>query len=172
MPTHFSRCTTDEDFARASLFVIERKRDLHPSFTTLDAVAFLYDYLTQGHLVQVVDTADNRIVAVSAYYHGSPERQFEDKDVAFIDLALADRSSRGTRVFVNGLRDLADHIAERHPDVDELRFAARADNAYIRNLYAKFSTESYTREGTVGEEVVFCVKINRLRSMLSRYAKV
>lgn len=171
MAIHYQRCVSDEDLANVSLFFLHYKRDLHPSFTTMDAVTVLYMYMTQGYLIQVTDD-NNRVIGASAYYHGTQEQKFKDKDVAFVDMAVIDNAYRGTLLFIKGLRYMVSRIVEDHPEARELRFAALAENDYLCKLYSKFTETSYTREGMVGEEMVFCVKINKIRAILNKFDSV
>ncbi|MFC3770199.1 hypothetical protein [Paenibacillus sp. GCM10012303] len=171
MTMQCKRCTTDDDFAKVCVFVLDHKHDLHRSFYTLDMVEILYTYLTQGHLIFVED-ANNQVIGATAYYHGTPERDFQDKDIAFLDMAVADKAYRGTRLFLTGLQYTVNQIAQLHPEVQEIRLAALADNPYLRRLYSKFTDTSYSREGTELEQLVFCVKINKLQGILNKYGKV
>jgi hypothetical protein len=171
MTMHCKRCTTDEDFAKVCLFVLDNKHELHRSFYTMDMVEVLYTYVTQAHMVFVED-ADNRVIGASAYYHGTPERDFQDKDIAFLDMAIADKAYRGTRLFLVGLQYMVNQIAQEHTEVQEIRLAALADNAYLCRLYSKFTETSYSRTGTELEQLVFCVKINKLKAILRKYGRV
>jgi hypothetical protein len=171
MTMHCKRCTTDEDFAKVCLFVLDNKHELHRSFYTMDMVEVLYTYVTQARLVFIED-ADNRVIGASAYYHGTPERDFQDKDIAFLDMAVADKAYRGTRLFLVGLRYMVNEIAQEHPEVQEIRLAALAENAYLCKLYSKFTETSYPREETDVKQLVFCVKINKLKAFLKKYGKV
>lgn len=161
-------CRTDDDLAQASLFLLSHKRDLHPAYTTLEMVALLYSYATQGQLVYVTNE-EQRVVGAAAYYYGTPEQGYQDKDVALIDVAIADQAYRGTRMFLQGLRFLVASIAEGGPQVREVRLSALADNDYLCRLYAKFTSHRYERQGTHGKEFVFCVKIHTLKGFLSKF---
>lgn len=165
------RCTTDEDFAKVCLFVLDNKHDLHRSFYTMDMVEVLYTYVTQARMVFVED-ADNRVIGAAAYYHGTPERDFQDKEIAFLDMAVADKAYRGTRLFLVGLQYMVNEIAREYPDVQEIRLAALEENAYLCRLYSKFAETSYSREETAVKQLVFCVKINKLQAFLKKYGKV
>lgn len=171
MATYCGRCESDEDFAKASLFAIENKHELHSSYYTLDMVSLLCTYMTQGHMLYIADD-EHRMIGLLGYYHGTPEKQFEDKDVVLADTAIMDRAYRGTRLFLKGLRYMVGQIIEKHPDVQVLRLVSLSDNAYLCGLYAKFAEPDYTREGPAGEETVFCVKIHQLKSILYRKYKV
>ncbi|MDG0792503.1 hypothetical protein OMP38_17700 [Cohnella ginsengisoli] len=86
-------CATDDDFAQASLFLLEHMRDVHPSFSVLDTVTLAYHYIAEGSIVLVREGEE--AVGLGAYYHGTREEAFNDKEIALIDLALAVRSHRG-----------------------------------------------------------------------------
>ncbi len=171
MTMHCQKCVSDDDFAKASLFLLAHKRDLHLSFTTLEMVTLIYSYITQGHLV-VVKNDDKRVVGAGAYYYGTPEQEFQDKAVAWLDVAIADKAYRGSRIFLQGLLFMVNKIIEEHPEVQEIRLAALAENDYLCRLYSKFTSASSVREGTHGKEIVFCEKINILRGTLNKFFKV
>ncbi|WP_284638132.1 hypothetical protein [Paenibacillus silviterrae] len=171
MTTIVKRCVSDEALAAVSLFAIENRHELHPSFGTLDMVSLLCSHITQGHLIYITD-ADHRVFGMMTYYHGTPDKEFNDKEIAFVNFAIMDRAYRGTRLFAKGLYYMVELIIEAHPDVQELRFNALSENAYLCRLYSKFASATYTQESKLGEETVFCAKIHQLRSTLSRFFKV
>lgn len=167
----FKRCVTDDDLAQVSLFFMENRRDMHASYSAIFSITTLYTYMTHGQLVQVTD-ANQQIIGAAAFYHGTPEHDFEDKHVAFIEMAIADRAHRGTRLFLNGLQGLVDEIAANYPDVSEIRFAALSDNVYLCNLYAKFADMSCEEDSVLGKQMKFCVKINNLKAFLDKFKRL
>ncbi|MDF2661184.1 MAG: hypothetical protein K0Q94_3975 [Paenibacillus sp.] len=171
MSAHFQHCVADDDYAKIGLFLLQNKQDVHPSFTTLDAISLLYSYLTDGHLYLALDT-DQRVIAASAYYHGTAEQEFQDTNIALIDIVIVDPAYRGTRLFLNGFRRMVHDIAAAHPEVEEIRLAALAENEYLCRLYARLTESRYEREGNLGKEIVFCVKINRIKAILNSFLKV
>ncbi len=171
MTLNCQMCESEDDFAQAGLFLLAHKRDLHPSFTTLEMVTLIYSYVTNGRLVSVRNE-ENRIVGIGAYYYGTPDREFQDKEVALVDVAIADKAYRGSRVFVQGLLYLVNRVIEGHPEVREIRLAAQEDNAYLRRLYSKFAKAGGVREGTHGREVVFHAEISNLRTILGKFSRL
>lgn len=166
-----TRCTSDEDFAKVSLFLLANKRSLHPSFSTMDAITMLYSYITDGHLIQVTN-ADGLVTAMCAYYLGTPEQDYADKEVAFIDVAIAHPEYRGSRLFLTGLKYTFQSILANHAEVREIRFAALSENKYVCKLYAKFATFSYRRDGAIGEEMVFRANIDEINAFLTKFYHV
>jgi hypothetical protein len=165
------RCTNDEDFAKFSLFFLQHKYDLHLSFSTLDTISFLYSYLTQGHLFMTLDST-GQVIGIAAYYHGTQDQEFKNKDIAVVDMAIFDRAYRVTRLFVRGLTYLVNSIIETHPEVQELHLVALSENAYLCKLYAKLTNLNYIRDGYLGKETVFCVKVHSLMGILKNFEKV
>ncbi|UQZ35394.1 hypothetical protein C2I18_18830 [Paenibacillus sp. PK3_47] len=171
MTTTCARCTTDEDYAKVSSFLIERRHDLHLSYMTMDMVTLLYNYITEGHLLQITND-EGDVLAAGAYYHGTPEHNFLDKGTVLVDFTVFDQAVRGTRLFLKGLKYLVEAIRAAHPEVQEIRMAAFADNVYVCNLYAKFNTSSYTRQGEIGEEIIFCSDLDSLWTRLQKFDRL
>ncbi|MFC3803329.1 hypothetical protein [Cohnella sp. GCM10012308] len=163
-------CETDDDFAQASLFLLEHMRDVHPSFSVLDTVTLIYHYLTEGSVVLVREGGE--AVGLGAYYQGTREEAFADKEIALIDLALAARPHRGTRVFLDGFGFMVRTISERHPEVREVRLTAQSDNKYLNRLYAKFVRPYGVRDGALGEETLYAGPIEHILSMLGKWNRV
>jgi len=166
-----ARCTSDEQLAAVSSFMLEHKRSLHASYSTMDMVMTLYSYITDGHLIQVTD-ADGRVIGAAAYFIGTPEREYADQEVAFIDVAIAHPAYRGTRLFLAGLNYTVQSIREHHPQVSEIRLAALSDNVYVCKLYAKFATFYHNRDGSIGQETVFRAKIDEISTFLAKFYQV
>ncbi|CAI6080000.1 hypothetical protein [Cohnella sp. JJ-181] len=167
---HCSICATDDDFAQASLFLLEHMRDVHPSFSVMDTVTLVYQYITEGTIVLVKEGGE--AVGLGAYYHGTRDEAYENKDIALIDLALAARSHRGTRVFLDGLGFTVRSIAERHPEVREVRLAAQTANEYLNRLYAKFAAPTGVREGAWGEETLYSAEVTEITAVLGKWNRV
>ncbi|KRF07192.1 hypothetical protein ASG89_17770 [Paenibacillus sp. Soil766] len=171
MKISYQKCVSDDDFAKASLFMLARKRDLHASYSTLDMVILIHSYVTQGNLITAKDD-NNRVIGMVAYYFGTPEQEFQDKEIALVDIAIADKAYRGSRLFIQGLQYMVHEIMEGNPQVEEFRLAALAENDYLCRLYAKFTSTRFERDGTYGKEVVFCEKINILRDTLKKFTRI
>jgi len=171
MTIQFKRCVSEDELAEVSLFLLDRRHDLHPSIATLDMVTLLYQYITQGHLHCGMDR-DGRIVGAFAYYVGAPEEEFADRTFVLIDIVISDRAYRGTRFFLNCLDYMEVIVRKDHPEVDKARFAALADNSYLCKLYAKFAAPCCRREGVSGPEMVFSERIDKICSTLRKYKHV
>ncbi|RUS45140.1 hypothetical protein [Cohnella sp. AR92] len=171
MNVTFKPCASEDEYAKVSLFLLNRKFDLHPAFSTLQMVELLYAYITQG-TIYYGSMPDGTIIAAAAYYHGTPERDFEDKDVALIDITVMDRAYRGTRYFLKGFEALVGYIERTHPEVRRLKLAALSENKYLCRLYSKFAVISTKREGEKGEETVFSEEISLIRYSLRRFHRL
>jgi len=168
MAIHFARCAEDDEYAKVSSFMIDRRRDLHPSLCAVDMVTMLYGYMTDGQLHYGIDD-EGRIVYACAYYLGSPEENFTNLDTVIFDVMISDKNRRGTRLFLYGLRYFLEHVTASHPEAQFVRFCALSENTYLCNLYAKFARYEGTREGSVGQESVFFMEIPQIRYTLPRF---
>lgn len=172
MSINYKVCTSDEDYAQASLFLIKHRRDLHPSFLVIDMVELIYSYITEGNLI-VVTEEEGQVVGMAGYYYGTPELDYSDKhEVVFVDQAIITRSRRSTRVFLRGFQYLANQITQDHPEVHEFRFAALSDNTYLQRLYSKFAAPSYEREGTQGTEQIYSANMKKIQTLLGNFGKL
>lgn len=163
-------CATDDEFAQASLFLLQHFRDVHPSYSTLETATLIYMYITEGHLVLARD--GENAVGACAYYHGTRDNGYEDKEVVLIDVALSDRTYRGSRLFLQGLSFMIGAIAKRHPEAKEIRLVAQSDNRYLNRLYSKFVEPSGVRDGRWGEETIYAGRIDKIRSVVDKWNRV
>jgi len=165
MDLEFIKCTTDDDFAKTSIFYLEHRLDLRRDLDTIEAVTALHGYITNGHLVQITDDLRN-IVGVVGYYYGTPEKEFEDKHIVLIEAAILARKNRKTAAFVRGFQQLVDTIRLEASDVRLFQFNVSADNHYLLKLYSKFA-EPISTEGSFHR---YSVEIERLKEFLDRFS--
>jgi len=167
MTVTFQRCVEDNDYAKVSLFMVERRRDLHPSLCTVDMVTLLYGYMADGQLHYGVN-GDGQVVGASGLYFEELEKGAQARSSALLDICIVDKERRGSRVFARGLQYMIEHISEHHPEVEVVRLCALSDNPSLCKLYAKFARFEGTREGSVGQESVFSAEIPHIRYILNR----
>ncbi|WP_372635910.1 GNAT family N-acetyltransferase [Cohnella sp.] len=167
MTIRFRGCVEDDDFAQVSLYMVEHRRDLHPSLCTIDMVTILYGYMSDGHLHYGVDE-DGRIVGASGFYIQPSEEGVRDRASVLIDVGIVDKERRGTRLFLRGMRHMIDYVSDHYPEVEVVRLCALSDNPYLCKLYAKIAPFEGTREGSVGQESMFSGEIHRIRYILNR----
>ncbi|THF72709.1 hypothetical protein [Cohnella fermenti] len=165
--TH-SRCLTDNELARASLFFFDHRRDVHRSYDTIGTVGILYDSMTSGHLIQSMDKEDG-IVGLTLY-RLKPGAD-GDGDVIFIEIAVSDHKRRRSRMFVRGLGYLLELFEREHPRTRRVEFAAYSSDRYLCGLYAKFAEPAGTREDSHGEMTVFRSTIDEIRGRLLRFRR-
>lgn len=171
MKVPFQRATADEELAKISLFMLKHKSDFNPAFTTLDMLEQLYTNMTQGYLHYAM-TEEGRVVVAGAYYHGTPEKQFADRHVVFIDYVILDPAYRGTTLFLQSLQHIVGWVREAHPEATELRLKAMSDNLRVCRLYGKFVQPSYKEDTPYGEMTVFCEKINQIVAILKKFDRL
>lgn len=171
MAITFRKCETEQELADVSLFVLARRRDLSPSFITLDALGMLYGYMTRGELHAAFD-GEGRVVGALALYIGTPESDYADKHVAYVDMVVFDPVRKGTRTFLRFLSYMAAYMGENHPDTTHARFIAQSNNAYLGRLYGKFAQPAGVRDDRNGQVTIFFEEISRINDVLSSYSIV
>lgn len=168
MAITYKRCETEDEQARTSLFVLSRRRDIDRGFVALNAVTMLYGYMTQGELHYGADET-GRIVGALGMYLGTPESNFADRHVAYVDMIVLDPGRTGTRTFLNFLSRMAVYMREAHPEATHAKFIAQTGNAYLRKLYGKLAEPIGTREDENGQVTIYFAKISHIGDVLSRY---
>lgn len=171
MAITYKRCETEQELADVSLFLLARRRDLDPSFITLDVLGMLYGYMTQGELHAARDE-EGRVVGALSLYIGSPESDFADKHVAYVDMVILDPARKGTRTFLKLLSYMARHMREAHPEATHARFIAQTGNEYLCRLYRKLAEPVGTRDDKGGQVTVFFAKISDIGDVLSPLSPV
>ena len=167
MAVTFTRCVEDNDYAKVALFMVERRRDLHPSLCTIDMVTLMYGYMADGQLHYGMDE-DGQVVGASGLYFEESEKDARARNTALLDICIVDKERRGSRVFARGLQYMINYLSEYHPEVEVVRLCALSDNSYLCKLYAKFARFEGTRKGSVGQESVFSEEIHQIRYILNR----
>lgn len=167
----FKRCVTEDEQAETSLFLLARRRDLDRSFETLDAVTLLYRYFTQGELHYGADE-NGQVVGALGMYIGTPEEEFADRYVAFVDMIVLDPARAGSRTFLSFLSYMAGYMERTHPGTTRARFVAQSHNAYLRRLYEKLARPIGTRDDANGQVTIYSEEISRIGDVLSRYHPV
>ncbi|WP_270171144.1 hypothetical protein [Paenibacillus sp. SYP-B4298] len=164
------RCETDQERAQVSLFLLKNRRDFHPSFTVQDIMDLIYSYMTEGHAIYIADD-QGAVLGVCAYYIGTREQQFADRERAFLDMGLSHRSVRGTRAFVKGLIYLIDQLEEQHDGIQEVCFRTLTEKRDLTRMYAKFARLVGTMEGPLGEESCFAESLPELKANLDKFRR-
>ncbi|NMO95557.1 GNAT family N-acetyltransferase [Paenibacillus lemnae] len=149
------RCHLDADYASFSRFYLHNCREFDHHYMLQDALVHLIHTVTDAQILLFHDTED-QLVAFIQY------RFDEDQDYVFIDAAMLAKNYRGSRIFFEGLRDLAKIIAEDHPGVHTVVFHASADNLYINRIYSKFAQRIEVRERNGRIEHVYKVSLKDL----------
>lgn len=152
-----SRCVSDIDYARFSRFYAARCGQFHSQYSLLDALLHLVNTLSETNIL-LFDDDEGQLIAFIQY-------KIED-DMAFVDSAILSEDYRGSRIFYEGLRDLAIHIQTEYKDIQTVRFHALADNLYLTRLYSKFADKVGVRNGMSGLENIFDVKMEQLLKYL------
>jgi len=164
-----SICNDDHNLAKAALFIMEHKHTIHPAYTTTDMVALIYGYVTNGHIITVKD-GNGDIIGITAFFIGTEDEQFRNKQIAYVDVAVCTKEYKLSRIFMRGLSYLIRTLATEYPTVEQVQFAALIENEYLCKLYGKLTTSHFDRPGTIGDERVFSAPISHFQSFLTKFS--
>ncbi|HZG85589.1 hypothetical protein [Paenibacillus sp.] len=131
-------CEDDADFGRCMTFLLETRRSADPELRTADAYTAMLRILTYGTLLRFEDERGD-VIGIVGYTMGTPQGEYEDRQIAYIEYCLMPVSRQGTTFFPKGLGILVRTIQERHPEAVWMTFAAAENHRRNNRLYAKFS---------------------------------
>lgn len=152
-----SRCINDEDYARFTRFYAARCGQFYSQYSLLDALFHLVATLSETHIM-LFDDDKGQLIGFTQYKI--------EGDTAFLDSAILSEPYRSSRIFYEGFRDLVKHIYAEHKEIQSVRFHALADNLYLTRLYSKFADKIGVRNGAIGLENIFVVKLEQLLKYL------
>lgn len=134
-------CEKDADFARSMVFLLNTRRTADPGLRTANAYAAMLRIVTYGTLLCFEDR-QGELIGIVGYTMGSPQQEYEDREVAYVEYCLTPVSRHGTLFFLRGLRVLVSTIRERQPEAVFLSLAAEEHNHRNNRLYNKFVKRS------------------------------
>ncbi|MDR7317507.1 GNAT family N-acetyltransferase [Brevibacillus nitrificans] len=164
----FRKCTSDEDYAKFTLYFIRHRREFHPFFTLYDTLSHIFETLPHARIILVEDLKDN-IIGWGHYQYDNTDYQDEPQgEIVLVNSVILDQKFRSSRLFIHGFRYLANQIAEENPSVKLFQFSAREDHPYLNRLYSKFAKSIGKRKGYVGTENIYSTEFDSLLSYLNR----
>lgn len=156
MPITIRTCQEDHEYEQYIRFFLKHRDQMTPPYPIAYAVQVLALQILKGHIIIGLD--DNEEVMGSlAYYYGTPEQQFEDRQHVLIEVLLIKEEYRKTLAFMQGLIYLASEIEDSGLQVDQVLFYAHSESAYLKRLYSKFAKQVSKREAHLGEIDVYAI---------------
>ncbi|OXM85705.1 hypothetical protein [Paenibacillus rigui] len=160
-------CKTDDDFVQYTLFFVRYRSEFSRRFSLSDALMHALETIQTSHIM-LLSLPTGEVIGWAQYrYFSEGYEPDPNGDIVFVDSAITLEPYRSTRLFIQGFRVLAAHIAQENPLVRTFQFCALADNAYLKRLYSKFADIIGQREGYHGTEDLFSTDFPKLLQYLS-----
>ena len=134
---NISVCKTDEHYEKYARFMIEHRRDFY--LDAKELIRILCDQLGEGRLFLAVNNED-KVVGTGCYYIGTPDNNFEDKEIVLLDTTIMLKEYRASFLFLKGLKSVVNDILQTASKVKEVKILVREQDSYLQRLYGKFAT--------------------------------
>ncbi|GMK39295.1 hypothetical protein PCCS19_23490 [Paenibacillus sp. CCS19] len=109
---------------------------------------------------------DGEAVGAFSYIHGTGEGNYEDRHIVQLQVAYLAETHRCTKLFLQGLHTLAEHLNELGEEVSELVFWTGTDD-YTTRLFGKFAERT-----SIGESVIeYRVALDKLNGYLAKFKR-
>jgi len=129
-------CSNDDDYESFARFFMENRNAFYRPYDVKSASSIISQSIQHGNIILFYNKLDEP-VGLIIYYIGTRQNNFEDKHVAYIDFILIRKDYHGTRVFLDGMKAIAEVLEPT--GIREIRFGADADNRYLKVLYGKLA---------------------------------
>lgn len=165
--------STDEQKAQFSAFFVRYREHFSRDMLLDEALLHLLNYLEQSSIILTYNERDQVIGALNywrtADETGEDEFAYDaDGRLVYLSSALIAPEERSSRVFMHGFRDWINEMHKQAPELHTVIFTARADMAYINQLYRKFARHCGHREGLHGMENIYKANFTELHHFLNR----
>ena len=159
---------TDDDRAQFALFFIKNKEQFSKDILLRNAIVYILSCIEYSTIMFTYNEEDKLIGAVNCWPAAEDHSYVDNGTILFISSAVLLVEERRTVTFMKGFRDLVNESIVIHPNINEVRFTARADNLYLNKLYSKCATYYKSIEGEYGLEHVYYVSYEALRAYLNK----
>ncbi len=171
MSLHYRRCVRDEDFVTFTRFFIRHRAEFNNGFSLSDIVAHILQCIQVSHVVLIEDNTNN-VVGYLHYRFVTPENQPDPGgEIVFIDSAILLKEHRTPLSFTEGFHYILRQIAQENNRVKQVQFRAKADNAYLNRLYAKFAHFIGEYEAYNGTENIYSADFATLYQFINNFRR-
>lgn len=171
MKYYFSDCITFMYQHRYMDFLLAHYSELNLPYSFSTTLSYICSPLFMtGSAILCFDEEDEPAGAFG-FIHGTGERNYEDQHVVQLQVAFIVKKYRGSRVFMEGLRFLVQHLDE-HVDevvpVQEIRFWAPHE-VRMHRLFSKFAEQVSSKTLEAGTLNAYVVRLAELRAYLASF---
>ncbi|MGG1634139.1 GNAT family N-acetyltransferase [Paenibacillus sp. NRS-1760] len=168
MLAQYRVCKNDADLAQYALYFIRHRTDFSSKFSLPDSLYHILQSLQQSKVMLILSLEGDTIGWAHYRYLSTEYEPVREGEIAFVDSVIINDAYRSGRLFINGFRFLANHIAAENPKVRTFEFHALASHAYLNRLYSKFATIVGQRDGYHEIENAYSTDFNQLLHYLNR----
>ncbi|MCP1132497.1 hypothetical protein NKT34_04290 [Paenibacillus polysaccharolyticus] len=173
MKYYFSDCKTLMYQHRYMDFLLAHYSELNMPYSFSTTLGYISSPLFMtGSTILCFDDEDETAGAFG-FIHGTGEHNYEDQHVIQLQVAFVVSQHRGSRIFIEGLRFLVQHLDEYADEVvpvEEIRFWALHEVSMHR-LFSKFAARMSSTTVEAGMLNAYAVKLVELRAYLASFER-
>ncbi|MBT2284222.1 hypothetical protein J7E78_11810 [Paenibacillus polymyxa] len=174
MSRYFSICSTYMYQHRYMDFLLAHYKKLNMPYNFPVTLSYISSPLLMGGGAILCFDDQDEIAGALGYIHGTGEHDYEDRHVIQLQIAFIKEEYRGSRLMVEALQFLLQHIDEQEEieSVQEMRFWAVKDRINQR-LFSKFAKRIGSTESEYGGSIdAYAIYLSELRAYLSYFHRV
>lgn len=161
------RCIDDQEYGQFIRFFLKYREQMTPPYPLSYAIQVLAQQVQNGHIIIGLDE-NEEVMGSLAYYYGTPEQNFEDKQNVHIEVLLIKEEFQRSTAFINGFDYFIQEIENSGCNVEQVLFYAFKESAYLRRLYSKFAKKVSEREAHLGILDVYAVSFKEFSEFTNR----
>lgn len=161
-------CKEESDYAQYMKFFLTNRHFIQPVYPVKFVVELMAVQVLHGHIIMGMDE-QGQVVGATAYYFGTPDRDFVNRDQVYIEITLMNESFRGTTAFMQGFLYLVEEIERSGLPVREVLFFANSGSDYLRKLYSKFSNTVAHQTLNGVEQDVYLIPFDRFAAYIRTF---
>lgn len=149
MGTYISVCSSEMYQQKYMEFLLEHYTQLNLPYSYPVTLSFLASPILMDRETFLCFNDDHEVIGAFSYIYGTGEHQYEDVHIIQIQVAFFLEEYRSTRLFLQAIQFLTDHITQLGENVQEIRFWTPADD-YLRRLFHKIATKNASVDTSFG----------------------
>ncbi|WP_020619973.1 hypothetical protein [Paenibacillus daejeonensis] len=139
MDYYIEACRSEHYMEKYMTLVLEHYEELNLPYTFPVALSFLSSPLLMNKKAFVCFANDYETVGAFGYIRGTADEKYTNRHIAQLQIVFIQKAHRGSRLFLEGMRCLAEHNAMEQEPIREFRFWVPT-NLGLQRLLGKFAT--------------------------------
>ncbi|MDT9720081.1 hypothetical protein QVE09_14285 [Paenibacillus sp. ClWae2A] len=172
MSHYFAKCSTYMYQHRYMDFLLAHYNELNLPYSFPTTLSYISSPLLMDGGAMLCFDDEDEVAGAFGYIHGTGEHDYEDRHVIQLQVAFIVHEHRRSRIFIEGLQFLVQHLDEYayEEPVQEIRFWALSEEAN-RRLFSKIAQQVTSTIREEGELNAYVVKLAQLRSYLASFER-